>query len=63
MHIGIPLETYPGEARIAATPETVSKLVARVITSRCKKRLARALGSLIRRSLWLALRLAMRVPP
>lgn len=28
MHIGIPLETYPGETRIAATPETVSKLVA-----------------------------------
>lgn len=28
MHIGIPLETRPGETRVAATPETVKKLVA-----------------------------------
>ncbi|MEY1661082.1 Re/Si-specific NAD(P)(+) transhydrogenase subunit alpha [Isoalcanivorax beigongshangi] len=28
MHIGIPLETYSGETRVAATPETVKKLVA-----------------------------------
>jgi NAD(P) transhydrogenase subunit alpha len=26
MHIGIPAETYPGETRVAATPETVKKL-------------------------------------
>ena len=26
MKIGIPAETYPGEARVAATPETVKKL-------------------------------------
>ncbi|MNC08749.1 NAD(P) transhydrogenase subunit alpha part 1 [compost metagenome] len=28
MHIGIPCETHPGETRVAATPETVKKLVA-----------------------------------
>src|SRR6185436_959801 len=28
MHIGVPAEIYPGEARVAATPETVKKLVA-----------------------------------
>src|SRR5258708_31910708 len=28
MHIGIPAETRPGETRVAATPETVKKLVA-----------------------------------
>jgi NAD(P) transhydrogenase subunit alpha len=28
MHIGIPAELYPGEARVAATPETVKKLTA-----------------------------------
>jgi NAD(P) transhydrogenase subunit alpha len=28
MHIGVPAETYPGETRVAATPETVKKLVA-----------------------------------
>ncbi len=28
MHIGIPRETHPGETRVAATPETVKKLVA-----------------------------------
>src|SRR5687768_17811301 len=28
MRIGIPAETYPGEGRVAATPETVKKLVA-----------------------------------
>jgi NAD(P) transhydrogenase subunit alpha len=28
MHIGVPLETRPGETRVAATPETVKKLVA-----------------------------------
>lgn len=28
MQIGVPLETVPGEARVAATPETVKKLVA-----------------------------------
>ncbi|MBD3877365.1 Re/Si-specific NAD(P)(+) transhydrogenase subunit alpha [Pseudomonas kunmingensis] len=27
MHIGVPLETRPGETRVAATPETVKKLV------------------------------------
>jgi NAD(P) transhydrogenase subunit alpha len=27
MQIGIPRETLPGEARVAATPETVKKLV------------------------------------
>ena len=27
MQIGVPLETVPGEARVAATPETVKKLV------------------------------------
>ncbi|THG85862.1 NAD(P)(+) transhydrogenase (Re/Si-specific) subunit alpha, partial [Pseudomonas sp. A-1] len=27
MHIGIPRETHPGETRVAATPETVKKLV------------------------------------
>ena len=27
MHIGVPLETHPGEARVAATPETIKKLV------------------------------------
>ena len=25
MHIGVPAETYPGETRVAATPETVKK--------------------------------------
>ena len=28
MHIGVPLETHAGEARVAATPETIRKLVA-----------------------------------
>jgi len=28
MHIGVPAEAYPGETRVAATPETVKKLVA-----------------------------------
>lgn len=28
MHIGIPAEIYPGETRVAATPETVRKLLA-----------------------------------
>src|SRR5918993_1818236 len=28
MRIGIPAETYPGEGRVAATPETVKKLIA-----------------------------------
>ncbi|WP_158904308.1 Re/Si-specific NAD(P)(+) transhydrogenase subunit alpha [Burkholderia sp. L27(2015)] len=28
MHIGVPAETRPGEARVAATPETVKKFVA-----------------------------------
>jgi len=28
MHIGVPAETHPGETRVAATPETVKKLVA-----------------------------------
>ena len=28
MHIGVPAEIYPGEARVAATPETVKKLAA-----------------------------------
>ncbi len=28
MRIGIPAETRPGETRVAATPETVKKLVA-----------------------------------
>src|SRR5918996_2104943 len=28
MRIGIPAEIYPGEGRVAATPETVKKLVA-----------------------------------
>jgi len=28
MHIGVPAEIYPGETRVAATPETVKKLVA-----------------------------------
>ena len=28
MHIGVPAETYSGETRVAATPETVKKLVA-----------------------------------
>ncbi|TAL56635.1 Re/Si-specific NAD(P)(+) transhydrogenase subunit alpha [Pandoraea sp.] len=28
MHIGIPLERWPGETRVAGTPETVKKLVA-----------------------------------
>lgn len=28
MHIGVPLETQPGETRVAATPETIKKLVA-----------------------------------
>ncbi len=27
MHIGVPLETRPGETRVAATPETVKKLI------------------------------------
>ncbi|MGP3792547.1 MULTISPECIES: hypothetical protein, partial [Pseudomonas] len=27
MHIGIPLETHTGETRVAATPETVKKLI------------------------------------
>ncbi|MCF6806539.1 NAD(P)(+) transhydrogenase (Re/Si-specific) subunit alpha, partial [Pseudomonas stutzeri] len=27
MQIGVPLETRPGEARVAATPETVKKLI------------------------------------
>jgi NAD(P) transhydrogenase subunit alpha len=26
MHIGVPAEVYPGEARVAATPETIKKL-------------------------------------
>ncbi|WP_249330140.1 hypothetical protein, partial [Stutzerimonas balearica] len=26
MHIGVPLETHPGETRVAATPETIKKL-------------------------------------
>ncbi len=28
MRIGIPAETYAGETRVAATPETVKKLLA-----------------------------------
>ena len=28
MHIGVPLETHAGETRVAATPETVKKLIA-----------------------------------
>ncbi|WP_428851086.1 hypothetical protein [Pseudomonas alabamensis] len=28
VHIGVPLETQAGEARVAATPETIKKLVA-----------------------------------
>ena len=28
MRIGIPAETRPGETRVAATPETIKKLVA-----------------------------------
>ena len=28
MRIGIPAEIYPGETRVAATPETVKKLAA-----------------------------------
>lgn len=28
MHIGVPAETYAGETRVAATPETIKKLVA-----------------------------------
>ncbi|MDB5794956.1 MAG: transhydrogenase alpha subunit, partial [Noviherbaspirillum sp.] len=28
MRIGIPAETRPGETRVAATPETVKKLIA-----------------------------------
>ena len=27
MHIGVPLETQTGETRVAATPETIKKLV------------------------------------
>ncbi|WP_434678903.1 Re/Si-specific NAD(P)(+) transhydrogenase subunit alpha [Pseudomonas sp. R1-18] len=27
MHIGVPLETQPGETRVAATPETIKKLI------------------------------------
>jgi len=27
VHIGVPLETHAGETRVAATPETVKKLV------------------------------------
>ena len=27
MHIGVPLETHPGETRVAATPETIKKLI------------------------------------
>ena len=27
MHIGVPLETHAGETRVAATPETIKKLV------------------------------------
>lgn len=27
MHIGVPLETRPGETRVAATPETIKKLI------------------------------------
>ena len=27
MRIGVPLETRPGETRVAATPETVKKLI------------------------------------
>ncbi|MEG4315869.1 NAD(P)(+) transhydrogenase (Re/Si-specific) subunit alpha, partial [Pseudomonas sp. FIP_A4] len=27
MHIGVPLETHVGETRVAATPETVKKLI------------------------------------
>ena len=28
MHIGVPLETHTGETRVAATPETIKKLIA-----------------------------------
>src|SRR5262245_27776447 len=28
MRIGVPAEVYPGETRVAATPETVKKLIA-----------------------------------
>jgi NAD(P) transhydrogenase subunit alpha len=28
MHIGVPAETFPGETRVAATPETIRKLLA-----------------------------------
>ena len=28
MHIGVPLETHSGETRVAATPETIKKLIA-----------------------------------
>ena len=28
MHIGVPLETHAGETRVAATPETIKKLIA-----------------------------------
>ena len=27
MHIGVPLETHTGETRVAATPETIKKLI------------------------------------
>lgn len=27
MHIGVPLETQTGETRVAATPETIKKLI------------------------------------
>ena len=27
MHIGVPLETHAGETRVAATPETIKKLI------------------------------------
>ena len=27
MHIGVPLETQAGETRVAATPETIKKLI------------------------------------
>jgi len=27
VHIGVPLETHPGETRVAATPETIKKLI------------------------------------
>ena len=32
MHIGVPLETQTGETRVAATPETIKKLIAETET-------------------------------